>query len=146
MIVISDEVYEFIVYDTRPMPRLCTVPGMFERTLCVSSAGKTFSVTGWKIGWVYGPHNLVDAVSRAHQFTTYSIATPLQEAVAVALEQAQTNGYFSQLRNEYLTRRTALFQTLQRVRLVFGLFSLFFLPILGGVETKAPSRLFFHSV
>jgi aspartate/methionine/tyrosine aminotransferase len=100
---------------------------MFERTVCVSSAGKTFSVTGWKIGWIYGPPLLVDAISRAHQFTTYSIATPLQEAVAVALEKIQTNGYLDQLRADYLRRRASLFKALQAI----------------GLKPKMPSGSFF---
>lgn len=69
----------------------------------------------------------MNAVSLAHQFTTYSIATPLQEAVAVALEQAQTNGYFELLRTEYFARRASLFKTLQTV----------------GLKPKLPSGSFF---
>ena len=70
MVAITDEVYEHILYDDAVHTRLATLPGMAERTLTISSLGKTFSVTGWKIGWAIGPEPLVTAVNRAHQFIT----------------------------------------------------------------------------
>ena len=82
---ITDEVYEHILYDGIAHTRLATLPGMAERTLTISSVGKTFSVTGWKIGWVIGPADLVNAVNRAHQFITFAAASPLQAAAAAAL-------------------------------------------------------------
>ncbi|MGD3105510.1 aminotransferase class I/II-fold pyridoxal phosphate-dependent enzyme [Streptomyces sp. YGL11-2] len=84
--VVTDEVYEHLVYNdgARHLP-IATLPGMRERTLIVSSAGKTFNVTGWKVGWVCGPAALVAAVSSAKQFLTYASGTPYQEALARAL-------------------------------------------------------------
>jgi len=68
--VISDEVYEHLTFgDARHIP-IATLPGMFERTVTVSSLGKSYSVTGWKIGWVYGPNHLISGIQRAHQFVT----------------------------------------------------------------------------
>src|SRR6188472_1800768 len=84
LIAITDEVYEHLVYDGEHIP-LATLPGMAERTLTISSLGKTFSVTGWKVGWACGPAELVSAARTAKQFLTYTVATPLQHAVAAAL-------------------------------------------------------------
>jgi len=86
---------------------------MWERTINVSSIAKSMSCTGYKIGWVYGPANLVDAAGRAHQFVSYAVVTPLQEAVAVALEQAEKNGYWERLPKEYLERRGILMSALK---------------------------------
>ncbi len=81
---IADEVYEHLVYDGEHVP-LATLPGMAERTLTISSLGKTFSVTGWKTGWACGPPGLVAAVRTAKQFLTFAGGTPFQHAGAVAL-------------------------------------------------------------
>ncbi len=83
--VLSDEVYEFLVYDGEHRS-LGSVPGMWERTLVVSSAAKTFGLTGWKVGWALGPEQLVREVRSQVQYLTYAGATPLQLAVADALD------------------------------------------------------------
>ncbi len=85
LLVITDEVYEHLVFDGAPHLPIATLPGMAQRTLSVSSAGKTFSVTGWKIGWVCGPAHLVAAVQAVKQFLTFVAGAPLQPAVAHAL-------------------------------------------------------------
>lgn len=84
LIAVTDEVYEHLVFDGEHLP-LAAFPGMAERTLSISSAGKTFSVTGWKIGWVTGPAELVVAVRTAKQFLTYVGGGPFQPAVATGL-------------------------------------------------------------
>ena len=84
LLAVTDEVYEHLVYDGRHRP-LALFPGMAERTLSVSSAGKTFAFTGWKVGWVCGPAPLVAAVRTVKQFLTYVSAAPLQPAVAAGL-------------------------------------------------------------
>ena len=81
----TDEVYEHLVYDGEHVP-LATLPGMRERTLTISSGGKTFSFTGWKVGWACGPAALVAAVRTAKQFLTYVNAAPFQHAIAVGLD------------------------------------------------------------
>jgi N-succinyldiaminopimelate aminotransferase len=85
VLVITDEVYEHLVFDGLTHVPLATLPGMAERTLTVSSAGKTFSVTGWKVGWLIARPELVDAVTTVKQYLTYVNAGPLQPAVATGL-------------------------------------------------------------
>ncbi|RKS80535.1 N-succinyldiaminopimelate aminotransferase [Motilibacter peucedani] len=89
LLVVSDEVYEHMVYDGRAHVPPATLEGMRERTVSVSSAGKTFSVTGWKVGWVTGPAELVTAVRTAKQFLTYTSGAPFQPAVAAGLRLGQ---------------------------------------------------------
>jgi N-succinyldiaminopimelate aminotransferase len=84
VLVVTDEVYEHLVFEGRHLP-LASLPGMGERTITISSAGKTFSFTGWKIGWACGPAPLVAAVRTAKQFLTYVNGAPFQPAVAVGL-------------------------------------------------------------
>ncbi len=86
LLVATDEVYEHLTFGVPHVP-LATLPGMFERTLTISSAGKTFSVTGWKIGWASGPAPLVAAVEGAKNWLSYSSGAPLQPAVAVGLNE-----------------------------------------------------------
>jgi N-succinyldiaminopimelate aminotransferase len=90
LIAITDEVYEHLVFDGEHIP-LSTLPGMRERTLTVSSIGKTFGLTGWKIGWATGPAELVAQVHAVKQFLTFSGGTPLQHAAAVALGLPDTD-------------------------------------------------------
>lgn len=85
LIAVTDEVYEHLTYDGIVHRPLATYPGMAERTISISSAGKAFSVTGWKIGWVCGPRALVSAVQTVKQFTTFTASAPFQLAVAHAL-------------------------------------------------------------
>jgi N-succinyldiaminopimelate aminotransferase len=85
LLVVTDEVYEHLAFDGAPHLPIAAFPGMAQRTLSVSSAGKTFSVTGWKIGWVCGPAHLVAAVQAVKQFLTFVAGAPLQPAVAHAL-------------------------------------------------------------
>src|SRR4051794_23461136 len=84
LIAVTDEVYEHLVYDGRHVP-LCTLPGMAERTLTISSLGKTHSLTGWKIGWVTGPAELLGPARSVKQFLSFSGGTPLQHAAAEGL-------------------------------------------------------------
>ncbi len=88
VIAITDEVYEHLVYEGEHVP-LATLPGMAERTVTMSSLGKTFSFTGWKIGWVIAPAGLSAGVRAAHQFLTFGAATPLQHAAVVALREGR---------------------------------------------------------
>ena len=84
LIVVTDEVYEHLVYGVEHIP-LATLPGMAERTLTLSSAGKSYSFTGWKVGWATGPAHLVDALMAAKQWLTFTSGSPLQPAISRAL-------------------------------------------------------------
>ncbi|GAA2489473.1 aminotransferase [Winogradskya humida] len=105
---VTDEVYEHLVFTDASTPHvpLATLPGMSERTLRISSAGKTFSCTGWKVGWATGPGPLVSSVLRVKQFLTFVNAGPLQPAVAVALNLPDS--YFTGFRDTLQSRRDRL--------------------------------------
>ena len=111
-LLVSDEVYEHIAF--AGARRLATRPGAWERTLTLSSFGKSFSATGWKVGWVIGPEDLVSEVRRAHQWIPYVVATPLQEAAAHALRHARegNDAYYETLRTTFETRARALVDAL----------------------------------
>jgi N-succinyldiaminopimelate aminotransferase len=112
-IAITDEVYEHILYDDASHTRLATLPGMAHRTLTISSLGKTFSVTGWKVGWAVGPAPLVNAVNQARQFITYAVASPLQAAAATALKLPVS--FYEKLRIDYQSRRDRMIGVLEHV-------------------------------
>ncbi|MBA2667429.1 MAG: aminotransferase class I/II-fold pyridoxal phosphate-dependent enzyme [Trueperaceae bacterium] len=107
-VVLSDEVYEHLAFV--PFTRLASRPGAWERTLTVSSIGKSFGVTGWKVGWVSGPDDLVGAVRAAHQWIPFAVATPLQRACATLLEGVASDGgaSFARLRASLERRRDLL--------------------------------------
>ncbi len=105
LLVVTDEVYEHLVYTGEHVP-LATLPGMPERTVSISSGGKTFSFTGWKIGWVTGQPELVAAVRAAKQFLTYVSGGPFQYAIAAAL--GQPDQYFTDLREDLRMKRDLL--------------------------------------
>jgi N-succinyldiaminopimelate aminotransferase len=107
--VVTDEVYEHFTYGA-PGERLhcplTTLPGMFERTLTLSSLGKSYSFTGWKVGWATGPAHLVEAVLAAKQWLTFTSGSPLQPAIAYALDEAAD--FPAQLRASLQQRRDLL--------------------------------------
>ena len=106
LIAITDEVYEHLVFDGLEHIPLATLPGMAERTLTISSLGKTFSVTGWKVGWATGPAALVAGVRAAKQFLTFAGATPFQHAGAAALRM--DDAWYAAFSNELETKRDHL--------------------------------------
>ena len=112
LLCITDEVYEHLVYDGKHLP-MAKLPGMRERTITISSFGKTFSLTGWKIGWAAAPAKLSAAVRAAHQFITFATATPLQHGAAVAL--ATGPDYYELLNASYRRRRDYLVRELARI-------------------------------
>ena len=106
LIVVTDEVYEHLVFDGSDHLAPATLPGLADRTISIDSAGKTFNVTGWKVGWATGPAHLVDAVFAAKQWLTFSSAAPLQPAVALALEEHE--GFHRELAASLAARRDLL--------------------------------------
>jgi N-succinyldiaminopimelate aminotransferase len=105
LVVISDEVYEHLTFGVPHIP-MASLPGMRDRTLTISSGGKSFSVTGWKVGWATGPAELVAAVMGAKQFLSYMSGAPLQPAIAHAL--GSDEAYFTALRSEMQAQRDQL--------------------------------------
>jgi N-succinyldiaminopimelate aminotransferase len=99
-------VYEHITFDGVPHVRLATLPGMAERTVTISSHGKTFSFTGWKIGWCIAPPDLTTAIRRAHQFVAFASVTPMQAAAVVSL--SLDDEYFAALAADYQHKRDTL--------------------------------------
>ncbi len=108
VVAVTDEVYERILFDGAEHVPLATLPEMWQRTLTISSTGKTFSMTGWKIGYAIGPAELNAALRSVHQFVTFASATPFQDAMAFALVEARSRGYYGQLSREYDQRRDSL--------------------------------------
>jgi N-succinyldiaminopimelate aminotransferase len=106
VLAVTDEVYEHLVYDDREHVPLSTLPEMAERTLTISSAGKTFSLTGWKIGWATGPRALVSATQTAKQFLTFVSGAPFQPAIAHAL--GLPDAYFESFRANLEAKRDRL--------------------------------------
>ena len=106
VLAVTDEVYEHLVFDGRPHVPLSTLPGMAERTLSISSAGKTFSFTGWKIGWATGPRELVAATQTVKQYLTYVGGAPFQPAIAHAL--GLPDAYFAEFRAGMEAKRDRL--------------------------------------
>ena len=110
-LMVSDEVYEHIAF--APHVSMASRPGAWERTLTVSSIGKTFSVTGWKIGWVVGPPALITPLRLTHQWIPFAVATPLQVASARVLREAETNGYYANLEARFRNKRDLLLTQLR---------------------------------
>lgn len=129
VLVLTDEVYEHLTFGSAEHVPLAGLPGMRERTLTLSSTGKTFSLTGWKIGWAIGPAPLVAATQAAHQFLTFCAPTPLQAAMAVALTEFGDE-YLAEYRQAYTERRTLLLDILRA----------------SGFQASAPAGTYFALV
>ena len=111
LIVISDEVYEHLTYDGVVHRSIASYPGMRERTLVISSGGKTFNTTGWKVGWICGPAPLVAAARAAKQFLTYVSSGPFQPAIAAGLRLPDS--YFRDLADDLRVKRDLLMTGLE---------------------------------
>lgn len=105
LVAISDEVYDRLIYEGEHVS-IALLPGMAERTVTLNSLGKTFSLTGWKIGWAIAPAALTRAIRSAHQFLTFAVSTPMQHAAAAALRSPPE--FFDRTRAEFLERRGLL--------------------------------------
>jgi len=125
VIALADEVYEHITFPPARHVRMATLPGMAERTVTVSSGGKSFSFTGWKIGWVISTPSLRGAAQSAHQFVTFASAAPLQVAIAAGLRLP--DAYFARLAADYLQKRDRLLQGINA----------------AGLKTYAPDGSYF---
>ena len=114
---VCDEVYEKLVYDGKTHIRLASLPDMWDRTVTVSSVGKTFSCTGWKVGWAYGPAHLIKPITLANQWIQYCVSTPASRAIVEILKKSDSEykgfaTYYDFIRNEYERKRNDLVGTL----------------------------------
>jgi aspartate/methionine/tyrosine aminotransferase len=109
LLVFTDEIYEHIVYDGRPHRSIALYPGMDERTVTISALSKTYSVTGWRVGWAIGDPGLIDPIRKVHDFLTVAAPAPLQEAGVAALEMP--NAYYENLTRSYQERRDLFLET-----------------------------------
>ena len=125
VLVLTDEVYEHLVFDGVEHVPVATLPGMAERTLTISSAGKTFSATGWKVGWLSGPAEAVAAARTVKQFLTYVASGPFQPAVALALGLGDE--VYAGLRDSLQAKRDLLCSALEQ----------------GGLQVSRPSGTYF---
>ena len=115
LLVVTDEVYEHMTYDgTRHIP-LATLPGMAERTVTISSGGKSFGLTGWKVGWAHGPTELVNAVHTVKQHLSFTSGAPFQRAMVTALNLG--DGYFTGLADDLCAKRDLVDDGLRSVGL-----------------------------
>jgi len=110
VVAVTDEIYEHIRYEGEHIP-MATLPGMAERTVTISGASKTFSVTGWRVGWIVAPPELTEGIRKVHDFVTVGAPAPLQEAVAAGL--ALGRPYYDSLSAEYRKRRDLLVPALE---------------------------------
>jgi aspartate/methionine/tyrosine aminotransferase len=118
LIVISDEVWEHIVLDGLAFTPLATLPGMAERTIKVGSAGKIFSLTGWKVGWIVAPEAMTNVLAKAHQFLTFATAPNLQAAVAFGLEDG--DAWLAPMRQDFQRARDRLTRGLSAAGFAVG--------------------------
>ncbi|PKL38911.1 MAG: aminotransferase [Spirochaetae bacterium HGW-Spirochaetae-1] len=115
--VITDEVYEHIVYEPHEHVYIASLPGMFERTISCSSLSKTYSITGWRLGYIIAPASIIDGARKVHDFLTVGAAAPLQEAAITGLEFPDS--YYTELRNKYTEMRTIFLQGLDAAGLAY---------------------------
>ena len=116
VIAVTDEIYDHLVYDGAEHVQMATLDGMADRTIVINSVSKTFSVTGWRVGWTIGPADLTNAIRKVHDFLTVGAAAPLQAAAAVAMRMPAS--YYTELAASYRAKRERLMGILQQAGFV----------------------------
>jgi aspartate/methionine/tyrosine aminotransferase len=119
VIAVTDEIYEHILYDGAQHISIASLPGMRDQTITINSVSKTYSLTGWRVGWAIAPASVTASIRKVHDFLTVGAPHPLQEAAAIALRI--NRGYYKNLAKEYLEKRNFFLLVLQEVG--FGVFS-----------------------
>lgn len=148
VLVLSDEVYEKLIYDGAAFTKTASVPGLWERTITLGSAGKAFNLTGWKIGWAIGPKELIRPMQNTNQYIPFSVTTPLQEALARAWEEAEGNGFFDAQIADFARKRKLMIDVLTSAGLrpyapqasYFVVADISVLDLPKDMESKAPFR------
>jgi len=138
LLVMSDEVYDCLVFDGKVHHRMATLPGMWDRTVTVGSAGKAFAATGWRVGWLIGPKWIIQPTLAATTRIVFCTNSPLQEAAACGLEQANERRFFETQRAEYLERRAVLTSTFDEMALKYTLPEGGYFILLDVSELKIP--------
>lgn len=113
--VITDEVYEHIVYAPYKHTYFASLPGMFERTISCSSLSKTYSITGWRLGYCIAPENIIEQIKKVHDFLTVGAAAPLQEAAVIGLEFS--NAYYDELQKLYTHKKDLFISGLKELNI-----------------------------
>ncbi|KAF8165207.1 pyridoxal phosphate-dependent transferase [Crassisporium funariophilum] len=121
LLVMADEVYDCLVYDGKEHVRIATLPGMWDRTVTVGSAGKAFAATGWRIGWLIGPRSIIQPTLAASTRIVFCTNSPLQEAAACGLELAKEKRFFETQLVEYEERRAILCQAFDQLGLKYSM-------------------------
>jgi kynurenine aminotransferase len=121
LLIMADEVYDCLVFDNKEHIRIATLPGMWERTVTVGSAGKSFAATGWRVGWLIGPKSIIWPTLAATTRIVFCSNSPLQEAAAAGLEQAVEHQFFETQLKEYQERRDVFIESLDRLGVSYSL-------------------------
>ncbi|KAJ3573354.1 hypothetical protein NP233_g2489 [Leucocoprinus birnbaumii] len=121
LLVMSDEVYDCLVFDKKEHVRFATLPGMWDRTVTVGSAGKAFAATGWRVGWLIAPKSIIQPTLAATTRIVFCSNSPLQEAAAAGLEQAKKHSFFETQCAQYEERRAVLIDAFDRLGLKYTL-------------------------
>lgn len=121
LLVMADEVYDCLVFDNKEHIRIATFPGMWDRTVTVGSAGKSFAATGWRVGWLIGPPSIINPTLAASTRIVFCTNSPLQEAAAAGLEQAAANRFFETQLREYQERRDLFVSAFDRLGISYSL-------------------------
>lgn len=121
LLIMSDEVYDSLVFDGKEHVRIANLPGMWDRTVTVGSAGKAFAATGWRVGWLIGPKSIIQPTLAATTRIVFCSNSPLQEAAASGLEQAEERRFFETQVEEYAERRAILCAAFDRLGLKYSL-------------------------
>lgn len=146
VLVLADEVYDCLTFDGTEHVRIAALPGMWERTLTVGSAGKSFAATGWRVGWLIGPSELILATLQASTRIIFCTNSPLQEAVAEGLELANEKAFFEDQIKAYQERRDVLCSYFEQLGLSFTLPQGSYFVLVDMSKVKVPEGFDFPEV
>jgi len=138
LLVMADEVYDCLVFDNKEHVRFATLPGMWERTVTVGSAGKSFAATGWRVGWLIGPASIINPTLAASTRIVFCTNSPLQEAAAYGLEQAPERRFFETQLKEYQERRDFFVGFLDRLGVTYTLPEGAYFVLMDSSKIKIP--------